>query len=207
MCYVVLGGVTGGGTIANSGDLGTAGTTPITANLNSTGKLVIDLGSNNTDFFSVTGNATLSGLLDDVLEPGFTPSGSYTVLTTTGTLNTAGLALDPSDVGVFSLTVSGKNLVLAPAAGVAGDFNGNGVVDAADYVLWRNGGPLQNDPTPGVQPADYTFWRSRFGATFGSGSRSGAASGAVPEPATWAMAGLVICLGVSCVTRHRALAA
>ena len=26
-----------------------------------------------------------------------------------------------------------------------GDYNNNGTVDAADYVLWRNGGPLQNE--------------------------------------------------------------
>jgi hypothetical protein len=64
--------------------------------------------------------------------------------------------------------------------GVAGDYNGNGVVDAADYVLWRNGGPLQNDPTEGVQTADFDFWRSRFGATSGAGS--GLAT-SVPEPA------------------------
>ena len=36
--------------------------------------------------------------------------------------------------------------------GVSGDYNGNGVVDMADYVLWRNGGPLQNDPTPVFKP-------------------------------------------------------
>ena len=70
---------------------------------------------------------------------------------------------------------------LAPA-GVAGDYNDNGVVDAADYVLWRNGGPLANDPTPGTSPADYDFWKSRFGATSGSGS--GVDGGSVPEPAS-----------------------
>src|SRR3954468_9066969 len=38
---------------------------------------------------------------------------------------------------------------LAPVS-VQGDYNNNGVVDAADYVLWRNGGPLQNEvDTPG----------------------------------------------------------
>jgi hypothetical protein len=65
---------------------------------------------------------------------------------------------------------------------VAGDYNGNGVVDGADYVLWRNGGPLQNEvDTPGtVNAADYTEWRARFGNTSGSGSGLGA--GAVPEP-------------------------
>ena len=28
---------------------------------------------------------------------------------------------------------------VATVAGLAGDFNGNGVVDAADYVVWRKG--------------------------------------------------------------------
>ncbi len=75
----------------------------------------------------------------------------------------------------FSLTSN------APA-GVPGDYNGNGVVDMADYVLWRNGGPLQNEiNTVGtVDASDYTAWRSKFGNTSGSGS--GLGSAAVPEP-------------------------
>jgi hypothetical protein len=45
------------------------------------------------------------------------------------------------------------------------DYNSNGIVDAADYVLWRKGGPLENEvDTPGtVNAADYTEWRARFG--------------------------------------------
>ncbi|MFH7813508.1 hypothetical protein ACH0C8_16530, partial [Acetobacter lovaniensis] len=69
---------------------------------------------------------------------------------------------------------------------VAGDYNGNGRVDAADYVLWRKGGPLQNEVnTPGtVDPSDYDAWRARFGnVTAGSGSGS-LGAGAVPEPST-----------------------
>jgi len=75
------------------------------------------------------------------------------------------------------------NVTTLPPVGVPGDYNGNGVVDAADYVLWRNGGPLQNEvATAGsVTPEDYTEWRARFGNTSGSGSVLGAA--AVPEPA------------------------
>jgi hypothetical protein len=66
--------------------------------------------------------------------------------------------------------------------GIPGDYNGNGTVDAADYVQWRNGGPLQNDPTPGVQnPGDYEFWRARFGNPTGGGSALTFLSG-VPEP-------------------------
>jgi hypothetical protein len=68
------------------------------------------------------------------------------------------------------------------SAGVLGDYNGNGTVDAADYVLWRNGGPLMNESASlgTVDQADYDFWRARFGATAGSAS----AQTAVPEPAT-----------------------
>jgi hypothetical protein len=65
---------------------------------------------------------------------------------------------------------------------LVGDYNGNGTVDAADYVMWRKGGPLQNDPSPGVQPADYDVWRAHFGQTAGSGA--GFAAGGVPEPTT-----------------------
>jgi hypothetical protein len=65
-----------------------------------------------------------------------------------------------------------------------GDYNNNGRVDAADYVLWRNGGPLQNEgATPGmINQADYDFWRARFGATSASGAALAASH--VPEPAS-----------------------
>jgi hypothetical protein len=68
------------------------------------------------------------------------------------------------------------------APSVAGDYNGNGSVDAADYVLWRDGGPLQNEvDTPGtINGADYTEWRARFGSP--SSGLGGGAS--VPEPAS-----------------------
>ncbi|HEX3601272.1 MAG TPA: glycoside hydrolase family 16 protein [Lacipirellulaceae bacterium] len=75
---------------------------------------------------------------------------------------------------------------------VPGDYNGNGVVDAADYVVWRaNVGQstLANRGTgiTGlVGAADYNFWRSHFGSTSGSGSALGSA--AIPEPCSWMMA-------------------
>jgi hypothetical protein len=109
------------------------------------------------------------------------------------TLN-LGNAFNPSVFGagnngdlVFSFARTGSPLVAGTVtyvggpAGVAGDYNGNGTVDAADFVLWRNGGPLQNEvASPGViDGEDYNFWRSRFGATAGSAA---GASAAVPEP-------------------------
>jgi hypothetical protein len=84
-------------------------------------------------------------------------------------------------------------------AGVPGDYNGSGVVDAADYVLWRNGGPLQNEvDTPGtVNAADYTAWRARFGNNSGSGS--GLGSAAVPEPGSALL--LLFAVGALCHQR------
>jgi hypothetical protein len=84
-----------------------------------------------------------------------------------------------------SAPITGTVMYVGGPAGVLGDYNDNGTVDAADYVLWRNGGPLQNEGvTPGsITQDDYTFWRTRFGATSGSGT---AAVAAVPEPGvTW----------------------
>ena len=67
-------------------------------------------------------------------------------------------------------------LVKYVTTGVPGDYNGNGVVDAADYVLWRKGGPLQNEVhDPGtVSAEDYTEWRAPLWQYSGSGARSGA---------------------------------
>ena len=79
-------------------------------------------------------------------------------------------------------------------APVAGDYNGNGIVDAADYTIWRNhlgqSFQLANEGgiTPGVVNADdYSFWKSRFGATSGSGAGSVQIT-AIPEPTCAAIA-------------------
>ncbi len=58
-------------------------------------------------------------------------------------------------------------------SGVNGDYNGNNVVDAADYVLWRDKlgtmTTLPNDTTPGnVTQEDFTVWRANFGKMAGA---------------------------------------
>jgi hypothetical protein len=55
---------------------------------------------------------------------------------------------------------------------LAGDFNGNGKVDAADYVVWRK---TMGDTT------SYNLWRANFGKP-GSGAGAGDGASAVPEP-------------------------
>ena len=75
--------------------------------------------------------------------------------------------------------------VVSELGELTGDFNNNGTVDAADYVLWRNDGPLMNDPTPdSVGPEDYGVWRENFGR---STAGTTGADNAVPESATWVL--------------------
>jgi len=88
---------------------------------------------------------------------------------------------DPTNSVVQSITGAGTgtDVVLiglgTETAGVLGDYNNNGVVDAADYVLWR-----KSPGSFGGDPGGYTTWRTRFGSTSGAGGGLGAA--AVPEP-------------------------
>jgi hypothetical protein len=75
------------------------------------------------------------------------------------------------------------------AAGVPGDFNLDGNVDATDYVVWRK--------TDG-SPDDYNAWRANFGRTLFNGSGAGAsARAAVPEPTTFVLLIFAVA-GVSC---------
>jgi hypothetical protein len=79
--------------------------------------------------------------------------------------------------------------------GVIGDYNNNGVVDAADYVVWRQAqgagatSLTNRDPanSGAVSAGDYNSWRSHFGNTSGAGAGGGLTS-TVPEPGTIVLA-------------------
>lgn len=70
---------------------------------------------------------------------------------------------------------------VAPTS-VQGDYNNNGVVDAADYTVWRDslgdtgvGLPADGDNSGEVDALDYAIWSDNFGATASQ-------TLAVPEP-------------------------
>ncbi len=74
-------------------------------------------------------------------------------------------------------TGSNSQITLMPG-GLAGDWNNDGKVDAADYVTWRND-PANN----GGDPDGYNIWRQNFGNSSGSGAAL-SSSAIIPEPAT-----------------------
>jgi hypothetical protein len=91
------------------------------------------------------------------------------------------------------LSCASKGDVALAATAVKGDYNFDGIVNAADYTVYRNyragiGGTtldsLVESETPGhVTIEDYNFWKSRYGSTDGSGSSVSLTHGNVaPEP-------------------------
>jgi autotransporter-associated beta strand protein len=141
-------------------------------------------------------------------------SGNYTLFTTDLVGAYSGLTFDGTDptkiisgltigtgLGTYADTSlhsanGGKDIVLTIAgATLAGDYNADGKVDAADYVIWRKGGsPNPNSPT------DYNAWRANFGAGApGSGSGALANGSSVPEPASV----LLVLLGLAALTGSR----
>jgi hypothetical protein len=77
---------------------------------------------------------------------------------------------------------------------LVGDYNDDGVVDAADYVVWRK--ELGTTYTQ----TDYDLWRANFGQTPGSGAGV-SANATVPEPATSVLMILAAAAGWS-LRRH-----
>jgi arylsulfatase A-like enzyme len=129
-----------------------------------TGK--IDLAGNLTVNLADTGNGPFAPLLGD----------TFSVLTAaqgiTGTF--ANVALPTLAWNLdwrLDYLANAVNLVVWSS----GDFNHDGLVGAADYVVWRKNGGTQ---------ADLDTWRSRFGLAGGIGAGLGSASAAVPEPSS-----------------------
>ena len=115
------------------------------------------------------GDMLAGGLITDLLYFGNGYTGTMALDTVTDGMNNDGeiafsfvLADGRTGVAIWSNDV------------VGGDFNNDGTVDAADYVVWRK--------IDGTR-AGYNTWRSHFGQTSGSGAGV-STNAAVPEPAT-----------------------
>jgi hypothetical protein len=90
---------------------------------------------------------------------------------------------------------------------LTGDYNRNGVVDAADYVVWRktlnqvgSGLPADGNNNGQIDAGDYSIWRTNVGNTSGgAGAADSLVSGGinpVPEPKTFVSGLLTFVLSI-----------
>lgn len=106
------------------------------------------------------------------------------------------------------------NRSLAPSLpSPTGDYNLNGVVDAADYVVWRDtltqsvsptGSGADGNANGTIDSGDLDFWRAHFGNILaGSATGSSLSAESVPEPASWALvlSALLVLRGISRASR------
>ncbi len=165
------------------------------------GTIAVDLAGHDSgidyDQLAVLGSAILEGALEvslsDINGTPFTPlPGDYfTILTATqgvtGQFDQISLpALPFGSAWQVDYLPSAVSLTVISTP----DFNGDGVVDAADYIVWRKNGGTQQQ---------YDLWKANFGMVLGAGS--GAGSGEVPEPSCLATALLAIVLTVTGIRR------
>jgi T5SS/PEP-CTERM-associated repeat protein len=160
------------------------------------------------DRVTVADELALGGALDVTLLGSFTPvaGNSFDVLdwaSLAGTFDMLRLPVLGADLmwNTSQLYTTGELSVVS--AGLPGDYNDDGTVDAADYVVWRKNegtsNALSNDPIGGTigQP-QYDQWSAHFGKTAGSGSSSNAT---VPEPGSAIL--LILGAAIGSCTRRR----
>jgi hypothetical protein len=155
------------------------------------------------DAVYVTGSTTLGGNLQVGLINDYIPSSASTFIVLNSVGSVSGSFINVSNgerllttdgIGTFvvrygaSSTINTKQVVLTDFA-IAGDFNGDSTVDAADFVYWQHSRNATVNRFSGadgngnglVDDADYVVWRSHFGLTSTASALSALA--AVPEPA------------------------
>ncbi|HEY4231918.1 MAG TPA: matrixin family metalloprotease [Lacipirellulaceae bacterium] len=106
-----------------------------------------------------------------------------------------------TSLDVAGLTDVGWSVAAPPV--LVGDYNGNGIVDAADYTVWRDtlgsmsdlraNGNNSGASAGKIDQADYVAWKANFGHT--AGGAGAGLTGVAPEPTS----GLLLALG-GCLT-------
>ena len=92
-----------------------------------------------------------------------------------------------TSIGALDYLASAVNL----AVWSSGDFNHNGLVDMADYVIWRKNNGTQTE---------YDTWRSRYRSAGGIGAGLGSASASLcREPSS----AILLIVSVIAFLRHR----
>jgi hypothetical protein len=98
--------------------------------------------------------------------------------------------------GQYEITIGGQTIDMELTKGetlysfviAPGDYNGDGIVDAVDYTVWRNSVGTDDLRADGngdraIDDADYAVWKAAYGTAYALGG-GGLVSGVVPEPTT-----------------------
>jgi hypothetical protein len=163
--------------------------------------LEIEIGGTSTNQFDtlqVAQNVYLDGTLAVTLTGDYYPDfGQQFSVVQAVSISNRGIVLGGPDAENFKLIFGlGELLLESTVAGRPGDYNNDGLVDAADYTVWRDhfGTTTLPNRDPGavglVGQSDYLVWKTNFG-TSGTGSAT-----AVPEPGSLFLILLVALVGI-----------
>jgi hypothetical protein len=133
---------------------------------------------------SASDDAVLAGDLEIEFASGFVPAldDTFELLSAVGGIvgefENVTLPAAPSGLA-WALIYDANQLRLSViAAELVGDFNHDGIVDAADYTVWRDGfGDAFNMD-------DYANWKANFGQSSSGGAAATPQSSAIPEPSS-----------------------
>ena len=147
------------------------------------------------DRLTLTGAAQFAGNVNVSLLGGFAPTlgNVFNFVSATGGISGSFESLTQSagmPAGLFfGLAYQATFAQLVVIDHLPGDYNKNGIVDAADYVVWRDTlgqvvtalSGADGNGNGMIDADDYGVWKANFGNHSGSGA---SANSAVPEPAT-----------------------
>jgi autotransporter-associated beta strand protein len=161
------------------------------------GTLDFELGDPERDHIIVTddGNISLAGTLTVSLIGGFTPALGQSFALFEGAIGSVTGAFSSIVAPVFNghtfgITYGASSAMVEVV--LAGDFNRDGSVNAADYVAWRKGfGTIYTQN-------DFNIWRAHFGQTVGGGAGDQSSKTTAPEPASV----LLLSIGLAMLFRN-----
>ena len=158
-----------------------SGASPTPFDANARNDLALTLFDVNGTSVLANADANLAGVAESVFAVVLSAAGTYY----------ARVAGSDDTIQLYELTLS-------IAALTTGDYNGDGMINAADYTVWRNSlgqsvtagsgadgtGPF-GVPDGLVDRLDYEFWKANYGQATGSGAGQLSTSIAnIPEPNT-----------------------
>jgi cyclophilin family peptidyl-prolyl cis-trans isomerase len=216
--YSLAGNINNSGTLDPGLQIGKLQVNNYYQNFNGTLKIEIAGTAMDTGYDRIlaTSTAFLSGKLDVDFVNGYTPAvgATFTVLNSNAITGLFSLFDLPQLTAGLVWKVGRTNT--AYTLGVeGGDYNRDGIVDSADYIVWRNsrgtsvtigslaGNGADGDRSGVIDNNDYLIWRANVGNVRGiSSSGSGSGEGtSVPEPTCIVASCVALCIWLC--NRHR----